>query len=265
MRRAADGRRRQCLIIANLPHLHAAQRCRRRGAEILHQLLHAGHSGRTGHEDVDLPFAVVAVLPVERIELIEQRLPLGFDARRQFGHQQARRWAVLIAHILPDQEAVRLFRAQQELVLPPQIDLLGDPLEADVDVVARLHAKTFADSPHQRRGDERRYEEMILAKRAGFLPLLADVIGHQGTQLVAGEGAPGTGAVLAARRGAAHSVAVGIGRQDQVGLGLLRPLDDGVEDDRIFGIRNMPRHIRKIAAWLAVRGKHLDLAESVCP
>ena len=123
-------------------------------------------------------------------------MPVGFDLGGELGHQHAGGGAVFVADVLADQKAVRFFRAEEELVGTAGVDLLGDPLEADVDVVVGLDAVAVADAADHRRGDERRDEEMFLRQRAGFFALLADVVGEQGAELIAGEGAPGAFAVL---------------------------------------------------------------------
>src|SRR5262249_7115287 len=103
---------------------------------------------RAGHKDVDLPLAVVSVLPVERFKSVEERFARRFDLRSQFSHQHACGSAVLIADVLSDEKAMRLFGAKDEFVGSGGVDLLSDPFEADVDIVERADAVTSADAAH---------------------------------------------------------------------------------------------------------------------
>jgi hypothetical protein len=133
---------------------------------------------------------VVTVLPVESVELFVQRLAGGLEAGGQLRQQHARDGAVLVAGVLADEEAVRLLAAVEEFVRSGGIHLLPDPLEADVQVVVGLHAVRFADAVNHSRRDEGRDQVMILREATGFFPLLADVVGKQNGQLIAGEGFP---------------------------------------------------------------------------
>jgi hypothetical protein len=104
---------------------------------------------------------------------------------------------------------------------------------------------------------------MLFRQAAGLFLLLADEVGEECSELVAGEGGPGALAILGERRGAAHPVAIGVGGENDVGCRLLSPLDGGVEDGWILGVGDMSRHVREIAARLAVRSEDFDLLEPI--
>ena len=87
-------------------------------------------------------------------------------------------------------------------------------------------------------------------------------IGQQRADLVAGERGPRRRpAAGGQRRGAAQAVAVGVGGQDQVGAGLLGPLDDRVEHGRVLGIGDVAGHVGEIAVGRGVRAEDLDVLE----
>ena len=81
--------------------------------------------------------------------------------------------------------------------------------------------------------------------------------------MIAGEWFPICAGCARERRSGAKAIAVRIAGQNQIGADLFGALDDDVEYRRVFRIRHVARHIRKIAVWFRVRPEKFDIGKAI--
>ncbi len=96
------------------------------GTEAGHQLLHVLHAGGAGHGERELQFGMVAVLPVEVVELFVGSV---FLAALQVAASSARSMeataASLSRNVSADEVAVGFFAAEDEVVGAGGVDFPG--------------------------------------------------------------------------------------------------------------------------------------------
>jgi len=80
-----------------------------------------------------------------------------------------------------------------------------------------------------------------------LLPLGKNIVAQQSGNLIPGKNFPFPVMVQSFGSRKADAIAVRIGCQCQIGSDLLGPLDEGVKNDSILGIRDVTGHVRKIA------------------
>ena len=101
-------------VIANGNDVLARQRLGRILAEILHDFLHLRHAVLARQGDGNDLLDVIAVGLVDFLKDIVKRLALRLSPCRRFRNQQGRVDAVLVANERRGQEAVALFKAEDE-------------------------------------------------------------------------------------------------------------------------------------------------------
>ena len=135
---------------------------------------------------------------------------------------------------------------------------MGDPLEADQQIVLDANALAVGQGAGHRGRDQGRDQIMVgpeLPPRFGFLD-------HEGRQhdadLVAVERGPVAVGVARDGNRDADAIGVGVAGDDQVGPGLPGLGDRRFERSGILRVGDVVRHVGEIAVGRALRGEDVD-------
>jgi hypothetical protein len=231
-------------------------------ADQLHQGGHAGHAFRALHEQVHLRLGVVAVLPVQIVQLFVHRLARRLGCRCHFGHQHAGQRTVLVAGVLAHQIAVGFLQSQDESIRADVVHRPADPLESHQQIADRADAIRIPDAADHLRSHQRLDQIMIGGQAAG---MFQHEIDQESAQLIARECGPRSIGGQRQGGGTTHPVGVGVGGQDQISPNLLGSVDDRFEDLGVLGIRDVTGHVRELAVGLAMQLEDLDVRKPVRP
>ena len=118
------------------------------------------------------------------------RLLAVLDGRRQLGEEERGHGGVLVAGVGALQVAVRFLEAEEEPGESRLVDPLGDPLEADEQVVLGADPLALGERPGHLGGDQRGDQVMVGPEPAQGLGLLDDEGRQEHGDLVAVERGP---------------------------------------------------------------------------
>ena len=233
-----EGWRLACLlgfeIVDYLRHGRAAELLRRIGTQFGHHLLYLPGSGYALADHGDETFLAVAVFLVDLLEqLVHGQSLVGGPCGALCDHHGAD-LGVLVAHELPDVEAVALLASADELArgLVP-LDDFRYILESCQNIVYG-YAETLADVRYELGRDYGLDHILALAEGAELLAAAQDVVCEHRGRLVAvhQHHLP----LVVAHRDS-ETVGVGVGSHYEVRPGLLRLFEREPEGCGLFGIR----------------------------
>ena len=104
---------------------------------------------------VDQVFAVMANVDVEVVEVFHDRLLAVLHGRRQLGEEEGGHGGVLVAGMGALQVPMRFLEAEEKTGESRLVDPLGDPLEADEQVVLGADSLALGEGLGHLAGDQR--------------------------------------------------------------------------------------------------------------
>jgi len=162
-----------------------------------------------------------------------KRLALVFGPGRDFGHEGAGRYGILVAYEVFGQEAVAFFTTTDVIHLAFQFAHHGGyPLEAGVAIEAG-YPVGIGDGFDEFGGDNGLDHVFVALELAGFPPAGDEVVNKEQGSLVAVDQDPFTPVVLNSHT---HAVGIRVGSHDDVSIGFLGLFDGHIEGGRFFRV-----------------------------
>ena len=243
-------------IIANCCHLKTSQFLRRILAQVLHDRLHTAQAVHARQGLGDNLLDIVTVFLEDFLHPVIQRDPFRFTGSSHFRDQQGGVDPILVAHKGGRQEAIALFKTEEERVtarILELLDLFTDKLEA-CQGLEHIHAIMLADAVGQRSRNNRLDSCAILGQCTLLLLGGENVLQQDTTNLVTGQEME---YAVMSTNGHTQTVAVRIGSKNDIGMHFVSQLLGQNKRGRILGIRHLEGCEIRIGQFLLGNDRNL--------